>query len=160
MNKASRPHAITIILFAATVLAAVPTWAFITSDEEIWRADIDEGKRRAQDFKEHIRRERQAEAEREQSAGEFSGERFARQQQYEKLRSEYISERDARPDEGLERERLEKQYEAERATREREMEIQRRAYVVNRALVREVLAREAYIDEMLENELVKSPETK
>ena len=157
MDKAKQLRAISLATLVSLLLGVPTARAFITSEEQIWESDIFEAKRRARDFLDHLRREQELELERESTAHERTLERIADQKAYEKLRTDYLVERDSYPDESIERDRLEREYEESVVAQEREVDGHRRKYIVNRARVRDVLARDAYIDEMLENGLVKSP---
>ena len=68
----------------------------------------------------------------------------------ERARAAYVAERDRRPDPEIERERLERAYQRLLEQEERKREEARIRYIQARDRMREVLRREAYINEMVE----------
>ena len=139
----------------ATLIARVPTAeAFIVSEEKQFQADIDEAKSRARDFQRTMDRLAEEEKRRESFGYEQTEINEREAADYEKQRRDFVNARDREPDQGVIQESLEREYLRAQETEEREMDQARRKYIVERDRVREVLRRDAYINEMVEYGLV------
>lgn len=146
-----RSTILTALMIAASTLIVGPRGnAFVTSEEEQFKADIREAISRARDFQRTMDRLKQEEIERER-LGYLEKERKKREEEMrERARAAYVAERDRRPDPEIERERLERAYQRLLEQEERKREEARIRYIQARDRMREVLRREAYINEMVE----------
>lgn len=141
--------AVTLIA-ASTLIVASRGDAFVASEEHQFQADINEAIARARDFQRTMDRLKQEDIERER-LGYLEKERKKREEETrERARKAYIAERDSRPDPQIERERLEREYQRWLEREERKREEARVRYIRARDRMREVLRREAYINEMVE----------
>ena len=138
-------------LTAALTLVTSEAKAFLVSEEQQFKLDIDEAKSRARDFRGYLERLAKEARERQIGADVIKREREKAEREEAKAREEYTRIRNSKPvDDETARLRLEKQWEKEQADLEKRMEEARKAYVRNRERVRQVLERDAYIDEAAE----------
>lgn len=134
-----------MLLFPAT-----RTLAFIVSEEQQFEADMTEAIVRAKDFQRTMDTKAREIKEREIHASKHKEERKRIEEEREKDRQAFIRWRNSLPDPHLEMERLEREHQKKLDNETREMERARVRYVNERDRVREVMKREAYINEMVE----------
>lgn len=142
-----------VLLFVAIQMLATESHAFITDEGRQWDADIAEAKSRARDFEAYLQRRKKAESAREEFAQVETEKREDFEKEFEHDRKEFVEWRDRRPDETAKRDFMERKWEKAKLEEERQMEANRREYVINRERVRRVIATEAGIDEMKEFDL-------
>lgn len=143
---------VTVSLMGAVslFLLTLPAHAFMESEEQQFQAEIHEAKVRANDFESTLKKMERLDQEREAASQGIGKERERVATELERIRTQFVKERDARADEELERERLEQEDLRLKEKEARKMEEVRKDYVVKRDRVRRVLSREAYIDEARE----------
>ena len=143
-------HFLAFVIVVLIALSCRPVKAFMASEDQQFQADIDEAKKRANDFKRTM--ERIANDEKEiEAAGKSQGAiRDAEAADAERVRRDYVRERNNQPSTELALERLEREDDKLKERDAKEMEANRREYVQKRDRVRHVLERDAYIDEKLE----------
>jgi hypothetical protein len=128
----------------------VPAAAFMASDEQQFAADISEAKARAHDFQKTLDRISEQEKERESSAYLMHEERLRDDDATDSSRREFVRERNNRPSEDEERERLEIADDKLKEKDAEVMEAYRRQYIEKRNQVRAIIDRDAFIDETKE----------
>ncbi|HVK60785.1 MAG TPA: hypothetical protein VM432_04505 [Bdellovibrionales bacterium] len=137
-------------LFALLILGGVSGHTFTLSEEENLQIDLREARGRATDFKAHIQRLEKMEKDREQHAQESKTARAAVEAQLERDRQAFVRERNVKVPDDTIRDRLEKEWEAEQARKEKVMDQARLEYLRKRAAVTQTIEREATIDENVE----------
>lgn len=135
--------AIFAVLF---VMFALHSFAFTRSEDELMRADVQEAKARARDFRAQQERAAKAEAERETAANEIKAERAEFEEEQEKARVRFVEVRNSNPDPEVEMDRLEKAFDARKIAEDEEMDQNRLGYLRKRAAVQKTIETEAYID--------------
>ena len=130
--------------------AASNAFAYASSQESQWEADIKEAKARAKDFEKHQARLRRATEERESAAHEIKRERERDEARLEKARADYSIWKKNQPSPEKEEMRLEREHLKMLAAEAREQDRQRESFIVSRDRVRRVLRKEAYINEAVE----------
>jgi hypothetical protein len=128
------------------VLIGIKAFAFSRSEDELMRAEVQEAKARARDFQAQQERAAKADREREVAAGEIKAERNKFEEMQEQARIRFVEIRNSKPDPQLEEERLEKQFEAQKALEDEKTEQNRASYLRKRAAVQKTIETEAYID--------------
>ncbi len=147
----SRLSFIRAMVVFATVLAVGPLGrAFIVSEEQQFEADIAEAIARARDFQRTMNRFKKEQREREQAGYRYKEIRKREEERRERARRAFVVERDRRPDPRIAIERLEREYLKQLEKEERAREEARKRYIRARDKMREVLRRQAYINEMAE----------
>lgn len=138
------------VFFVASLLFVLPAQAFIGNEDEQFQADINEAKARAHDFVKTIERIESAERDIEAAGAEIADVREREALEQERVRRQFVIERDQRPNEEAMREQLEREDFLNKEKEASEMEKNRREYVTKRDRVRKVITRDAYIDESRE----------
>ncbi len=149
-----------ILVISVAFGAVADARAFGGSEEERWKWEVKEAKARANDFRQHLGRTTAADRDREEAATEAKKARVRGEVEDERALAAFIKERDAKPDPGKLEDKREKEFERIQALDAREMESSRQGYVRVRNRVREVLKRDAHIDEALEYGLRYDPTTR
>lgn len=139
-----------VIACVSTLVVGSLGQAFMISDEHQFQAEINEAISRARDFQRTMDRLKQEELERERFGYLEKEKRKREEEERERARQAYVTERNLRPDPRIEQERLERQYQKQLEREERKMEEARKRYIQARDRMREILRREAYINEMVE----------
>jgi flagellar biosynthesis GTPase FlhF len=151
--KISFTHVWASVVFLVAISAASHAFAqFARSEDELMAADINEARRRASDFKNHLALVKKRK-EIQDSIGpeEVKKVRAEFERLREMRREAFVKERNARPvpkEEAILR--LELAHDRLREDREREMEKYRLRFLEKRDRVRATIRREGYIDERLE----------
>lgn len=138
------------LALAIVCLSSHLALAFMESEDQQFQADIDEAKKRANDFKRTMDRIENDQRSLEAAGKSLGLTRELQLQEAEQVRLEYVHERNARPSVELATEILEKENERQKVREAEQMEANRREYIQKRDGVRRVLERDAYIDEKLE----------
>ncbi len=150
MNFSSRVGVIISAAAAAFWIGQPIALGFMASEEQQFRAEVEEARARARDFERTLERMAREARERESAAREMTVIRERAEREDARAREEFIVERNQRPDPNAGRDRLEREWEREREREAKKMEADRQAYVRAREKVRQVIEREAHIDEKKE----------
>ncbi len=140
-------HFLLVVVGLILGMCNFPAKAFMTSDEEQFRADEKEALSRARDFQKTIRaREREA-RDLEEAGHEETVKREKAEARREAIREDFVRLRNEAPSEDVTREQLEREDTAEKDAEIRKMDEIRRDYVKKRNEVRAVIEHDAHIDE-------------
>ena len=134
-------------VFLAVSLSPQRAKAFGESEDQLFQEDISEAKARAKDFNIQRVREATEDLKRQEGAKEVKRERADWEESQERLRKNYVKDRNARPSEWLEQARLERQFDERQIADEKQMEKSRREFKQKRARVLKLIQSEAHIDE-------------
>jgi hypothetical protein len=136
-------HLILLILLCAPLTA----FAFGASEKEQMREDVREALNRAHDFNGQKLREATEDLQRERGAKEVKKQRTEAEAEQEKLREEFVRERNTKPSDFLLQARLERQFDESRLVEDRNMDKARSNYVRQRRKVQHIIDTRAHIDE-------------
>ncbi|MES2963307.1 MAG: hypothetical protein V4760_05410 [Bdellovibrionota bacterium] len=141
-----------IVLFVSVFATSHARAQFARTEDQLMEADINEARRRAKDFKNHLALVKKRKLQQEKiGPEEVKKARAAFEERQAEARTKFIRERDARPvtpDQVIER--MERETERQRERLAEQMEADRQKYIVKRNRVRSTIEREGYIDETLE----------
>ena len=135
------------LILSSFVLRASPAVAFVGSDDDQWATDVREAKSRAADFQRYERDAARAEIERQSEAHLVSEARVKAEAEDEKIQEEFAKKQPDIDAVEAEQEKDQIAFDQQKAKEEQEMENERKNYVAKRDHYREVLEKEAYIDE-------------
>lgn len=142
-----------VIILATLILTSFEVGAFTLTEEERLQIDLQEARARATDFRDHLRRLEKAAKDREQFAYESKQARQISEAKDEQARVLFIEKRNSIvPDDAI-RERLEKEWDAQKLREDAKMDAYRRDFIAKKASVQQTIDREASIDANKEFEL-------
>ena len=137
-------------LMGTVTLFSLNAHAIGESEDELMQAQVTAARTRVSDFKNYLESVKQRKTEDVQAAEEIKRERAIEAEKLEVSRREFIRERNARPTNEAEQERLEAANDILEARQEEEMNQERLTYIGKRLRVRSIMEKEASIDENLE----------
>jgi hypothetical protein len=138
---------ISSLLSGLILLGGMRAHAFAESDEGQWAVDVTEAKSRAQDFKRYQKDAARQEIERQSEAHVVSEQRIKDEEEDRKIRDEYAKVQPSIDAEEAEQEKAQQAFDVQKEKEEKQYDEERKHYVAKRDQVREVLKKEAYINE-------------
>ena len=139
-----------IVIFSLLLIAPRAAFAFGGSEKDQMKEDVREALNRARDFSAQKVREATEDLEREKGAKEVSKGRAEFEAEQEKMRTEFVRERNAQPSDFLLQARLEREHDEKRLIEDRDMDKARMNYLRMRHKVQRIIDTKAHIDEAQE----------